>query len=434
MTPAVPPDRHGEDRANGPRDEPAGGAGLSGSSSSGSSSSGSPIDERALVDLLATLNPATGPTAGERDRMRARVLAGIADDEVGVRTGDRPVRAARPVAAPDTRGPQGRRGPGDRPMSGRSAPTRPGGPASDRPGGGARARFAVAAVAVLALVFSLAGMSLLLARDAIPGEALYGLKRTAEAATLGLTFGDESRALKHLELATARISEIETLAARHPDPTSAPISGYLAALGDFDSDATAGSRQLIALATRDDGRLLSALRGWAEQQSDRLRTVTPQLPLDSAERANASVSLLNRIAARSAALFARMPCYQITSGLADDIGSLPATSVCDVPAPGSTGAAASGDPRATTSAPPGDGSGVAPTGASTPATTGQPPPPGISVTVPPILGGPTTGPTSPGTGVPPSTEAPAVTVPLPLPVIEVPPLLPGLPGIVIGGG
>ncbi|MBW3653137.1 MAG: cobalamin biosynthesis protein [Actinobacteria bacterium] len=60
-----------------------------------------------------------------------------------------------------------------------------------------------AAVAVLALVGSLAGMSLLLARDALPGDALYGFKRTAEAASLGLTFGDESKALKHLEVPTA---------------------------------------------------------------------------------------------------------------------------------------------------------------------------------------------------------------------------------------
>jgi hypothetical protein len=422
MTPAGPPDRHGEGRANGLSQEPAG-------------FSGSSIDERTLVDLLVRLNPATGPTTAERDRMRARVLAGIAVEQVPVRTVDRPVRSARVLAPPDNRGPRGRRRPGARPLSDRSDTTRPGDPPPGRPGGGARARFAVAAVAVLALVFSLAGMSLLLARDAIPGEALYGLKRTAEAASLGLTFGDESKALKHLELATARISEIETLAARYQDPSSAPIGGYLAALGDFDRDATAGSRQLIALATRDDGRMLAALRGWAEQQTGRLDTVSPQLPLDSAERANASISLLNRIAARSAALFARMPCYQITSGLADDVGSLPATSACDVPPPGSPDAGSS-DPRATASVPPGGRSGVQPTGALPPGATdpsGQPLPPGTSVTVPPILGGPTTNPTSPG-DVPPSTGAPTITVPLPLPVIELPPLLPGLPGIVIGGG
>ena len=37
------------------------------------------------------------------------------------------------------------------------------------------------------------GMSLLLSRDALPGDALYGIKRTAESASLGLTFGDESQ-------------------------------------------------------------------------------------------------------------------------------------------------------------------------------------------------------------------------------------------------
>jgi hypothetical protein len=194
---------------------------------------------------------------------------------------------------------------------------------------GARGRFAVAAVAVLALVGSLAGMSLLLARDALPGDALYGVKRTAEAAELGLTFGDEGKALKHLEFASARVSEIETLARRYTDRDSAPVGGYLTALTDFDKDAAAGSRQLIALATTSDGRQLDSLSAWAEQQSSRLTAVSPQLPSAARNRGTASLELLGKIATRASALYKRMDCYQITSGSADDVGALPASGACD---------------------------------------------------------------------------------------------------------
>jgi hypothetical protein len=290
-------------------------------------------------------------------------------------------------------------------------------------------------VALLALVFSLAGMSLLLARDALPGDALYGIKRTAEAASLGLTFGDESKALKHLEFASARVTEIETLAQRYPNPSDSPTGGYLTALSDFDNDASAGSRQLIALATRNDGRQLEALRAWAKQQAQRLDAVEGRLPGAARNRQAASLTLLDKIATRSDELLQRMQCYQITTGSSDDVGALPATGACErVPganapvAPGSGGARtpSAGVPGLTTVPAPG----------LPPA---APPPPGQ--VQPPITGLPTvppgaTQPSRPGApppSSPPAGSPPALVIPLPLPSVELPPLLPGLPGVRIGG-
>lgn len=293
---------------------------------------------------------------------------------------------------------------------------------------GARARFAIAAVAVLALVGSLAGMSLLLSRDALPGDALYGFKRTAEAASLGLTFGDESKALKHLDFASARISEIETLTRRYPDPADAPTGAYLTALTDFDNDAAAGSRQLIALATRSDGSQLELLGTWARQHQARLIEVV--LPPAVRARESASVELLGLIAGRARALLDRMDCYQITSGSFDEVGALPATGRCErvdgsapvpnVPAPGT--------PAPTPT--PGAASPSAPPEGGQPAPTEQDPPllplPGVESVLPGT--GERSGVTSPTV----STEPPTVELPLPLPGVEVPPLLPGLPGVSIG--
>jgi hypothetical protein len=296
---------------------------------------------------------------------------------------------------------------------------------------GARGRFAVAAVAVLALVGSLVGMSVLLSRDALPGDALYGMKRTAEAAELGLTFGDEGKALKHLEFASARVSEIETLARRYPDRDSAPVGGYLTALTDFDNDAAAGSRQLIAVATASDGRQLEALTDWAKQQSSRFTAVSPQLPGAARTRESASLALLDKISTRAAALTERLDCYQITSGSSDDAGALPASGACEQPS-GSRpdpGAPGSGDPRASVQPTEPPSGGTQQPGRGHPTGNRLPPLPPVGSTVPPASQTP-----SPdgAPSQPPASGGGSIDLPLPLPGVTVPPLLPGLPGITIG--
>ncbi|GLW95694.1 DUF5667 domain-containing protein [Actinokineospora globicatena] len=396
-------------------------------------------DDHAIVELLAALARDTAPDDDARSRMRARITASLVADPIH----PEPRAEQRPDQVPPSPTPRraGAVGPGRPPRSGRaprgrrdpdSAPaTRP----SPTPRGSARARFTVAAVAALALVFSLAGMSLLLARDALPGDALYGVKRTGEAAALGLTFGQEEKAFKHLEFATARISEIETLALRQADRDGAPTAGYLDALGDFDNDATAGSRGLTSVAASGDGSQLATLRTWADQQGARLAALRPKLPQATDSRLSASLALLDQVEGRAAALLARVPCYQVTSGDLDEIGALPATAVCEVrpdaprvlttPPSSQAGTSPDGQPGASTTAQP-----TAPPPGGQPVTTtpGAPrtttPPP--LVDLPPIIGSP-----SPTSGT--STPAPGVSVPLPLPLptIELPPLL-GIGPIRIG--
>jgi uncharacterized protein DUF5667 len=396
--------------------------------------------DRTIVSALTGLAPLTAPTAAERERIRERILAGLPELSAGATPGptrrgttttSRTRATALGRAARARRGP---RGPRNRPDS-RDQSER-----SDRPArqparavSGARARFAVAAVAVLTLIGSLAGMSLLLARDALPGDALYGVKRTGEAAELGLTFGDEDKALKHLEFASARVSEIETLARRYPNPSSAPVGGYLTALTDFDNDAAAGSRQLIAVATRSDGRQLDALGSWARQQDSRLTAVSAQLPASARSRESASLALLDAIGDRAEALSARMDCYQITSGSADGVGALPATGACDKAsgarpnpnAPGGASTQSSVRPGAPTSG--GQGAQRPKPGAGHDQL--PPLPPGAHTVEP--RPGQQPAPDSTGTN-PPASDSSSINVPLPLPGVTLPPLLPGLPGISIG--
>ncbi|XVS64093.1 DUF5667 domain-containing protein [Actinosynnema sp. CA-299493] len=327
-------------------------------------------EELAVVALLREAAVTVGPDEAAKARMRARVLGAAEAPPTKL---DRPVRERRT---------------------------------------GARGRLAVALAAALCLLFSLAGMSLLLSRDALPGDALYGVKRTAESASLGLTFGEESKGYKRLEFAAARVAEIETLVDRYRESGGGPLGGYLTALTDFDADAAAGSRVLTALGSSADRRVLEGLRDWADSQATRLTGLRASLPAEAADRAGTSLDLLDRIADRASALHARADCAAVTSGQVDQVGPVPAEDEC---------AARPVDPGV----PPSDSPSAPPTTTSTAA---------VAPTTPGYAPGGTSTPGGgvPGTTAPPAPPAPTTTTPgplLPLPTLTLPSLpLPGLGG------
>ncbi|MFJ6670909.1 DUF5667 domain-containing protein [Actinosynnema sp. NPDC091369] len=326
-------------------------------------------DELAVVALLRKAAVTAGPDDEARARMRARVLGAAEPPPTKL---DQPVRERRT---------------------------------------GARGRLAVALAAALCLLFSLAGMSLLLSRDALPGDALYGVKRTAESASLGLTFGEESRGNKRLEFAAARLSEIETLVDRYRDDSGGgPLGGYLTALTDFDADAAAGSRVLTALGSNSDQRALEDLRDWATAQATRLTDLRPSLPVQAADRAGTSLDLLTRITDRASALHARVDCASVTSGQVDQVGPVPAQDEC-APPPVDPGTSTGDVPSATATSTP-----VAPTTAGNA--------PGATTTP----GGGV--PSAPTPSAPPAPTTTTPTGPLPpLPTLTLPSLpLPGLGG------
>ncbi|MBA2472702.1 MAG: hypothetical protein H0V41_10855 [Pseudonocardiales bacterium] len=254
-----------------------------------------------VVAALRQAGATVGPTTAERDRMRERVLAEFSSV---VHEGNSPVLPLR-VARRRRWLPDETRG-----------------------------RVVVAAAAALCLTMSLSGMSVLLSRDAVPGDALYTFKRTAESAELGLTFGDQPKALKHLEFAGDRVNEIEIMAnqADSAGTWSAGQGKFVRALDDFDSDATAGARLLTGLALHGQPSSLLALRTWAEQQKTRLAVVRAALPTPISSRLDSTLALLDRVVARASGLSNRSNCVTITSGVRDELGLLPAKDACK-PAP-----------------------------------------------------------------------------------------------------
>jgi hypothetical protein len=372
--------------------------------------------EFAVLLRLNRTAEATAPDAAARDRMRAAVLAGLPEilaDQAATATSTTlsTPSATAPAAAP--------------------APA----PARTRRSTGTRGRLAIAVGAAFCLVLALCGMTMLLSNNALPGDPLYGLRRTVESAAMSLTFGDESKGFKHLSFAADRIDDIDSLAARYPDLSDSPAGDYLTAFADFDSDASAGSVDLTGYASGNGPDVLNQLSGWAKQQAGRITAVGPKLPPQARAAGTSSRTLLTRIEARASALLARTSCYTVTSGGSDDIGVLPATGPCDHapsdvtsapnPAPSSADVPVSQVPPAPvpSSANPSAGTNLVP---------GQPtaavPPTSIPALPPPV-----TPPTDPGVPTTPVLPGPpTITLPLPLPIGAIPPLLPGLPWLRVG--
>jgi hypothetical protein len=283
-----------------------------------------------------------------------------------------------------------------------------------------RPRTADLVAAALFLVLVLSGLTLVLSRNALPGDPLYGVKRAGESTALGLTFGDQAKARKHLEFATNRVTELGELAAQ-----GASEADYRTAYDDFAADLRAGVAQMATVATSDGSgtQALSDVRLWARNQAARLAADQPKLPADAVPVFGDVRDLLGKVQERTSGLVERMNCYQITTGTSDELGPLPATGECTQrPAPAAGGEPSAAVPEPSTAESP---SGV-PTGTQLPpsdaaSTPGIPVPTG-GVTPPPVYG-----------QDPTSTQQPPVTsTTQPPPLVSIPPLLPGLPPIVIG--
>lgn len=373
-----------------------------------------PVTE--LIPAVPTLSGATAAGATAAAESPTEEIA--AEESPAVRPGRRAGRhsVSRSVASRPGSAPGRSRRPGDRSLRRRTT-------------------LVSAAAVVMMIVLGTAGV--LGSRDALPGDALYGVKRAAESAGLALTFDDAARAHRHLELASLRLAEMEQLAARSPQ-SAVDAELFTAAIEEFDAATGQGSRMLLAAEDGGGVAVLDELRAWAVEQSARLSDLRSALPAPAVLGADGSLKLLDRLQGRTMALEDRSSCREMTSGAVDDLGPLPAEGTCAPrpvnPAGSETDAdATDGSADATTS--PDSSASDSTEGSATPTTT----PDGLSD--PQLL--PDLAPDgtrldgsqgeSPSTTADRSLGADRSGAPAPgLPPFTLPPLLPGLPPIVVG--
>lgn len=245
-----------------------------------------------LVDRPRRTDPAT-------DRELAR-LAGIAETlhRLSRVSGTRPrppFRTAlrrRLVASAAASGPR----PTHRPRTGgRGAAHR----APRHHGGHRRVTLAVGAF----LVATLAAVSTVSATGALPGDPFYGVKRAAQSSTLIAATSERARGHRQLDLAAARLAEVDELLERDSERAGTPIA---TALRDMDARTRAGNAALTRAYRRSlDIRPLNTLDAFARDQRAGLAAILATVPSPARSRARESLQLVERVGDRAVTLLAK---------------------------------------------------------------------------------------------------------------------------------
>ncbi len=184
-------------------------------------------------------------------------------------------------------------------------------------------RFAPRRVALvsgtLAALVGLSGVGLA-STGANPGDALYGIKRSREAAQLALAQSDVSRGELHLQFAKTRLKEAEKI---HDD------RGELArALDDMDADTRSGMLELSGAAVqRRSTAPLETVDSFTASQRHGLASLINRLRVDSRQRALDSLGVIEQVDSRANALRPSLLCTADYSGTgrSDELGPVPRT-------------------------------------------------------------------------------------------------------------
>ncbi|TNH24376.1 hypothetical protein FHG89_25145, partial [Micromonospora orduensis] len=170
----------------------------------------------------------------------------------------------------------------------------------------ARARAAIL-VGVAAGAIAVSGISAA-SEDAVPGDALYGMKRSTERAQLALASSDISRGQLFLDFARTRLGEAAKLRGDR--------IGYRTILDDMDADTRQGVRLLTSAAVqRAEPGSLDTVNTFVTGQRRAVTNLLDGANRADRERTRQSLALLDSIRERSNALRASIAC-----GLPSDFG------------------------------------------------------------------------------------------------------------------
>lgn len=140
---------------------------------------------------------------------------------------------------------------------------------------GTRERRFVAAASVAVLLGGSASMAAA-AQDALPGEALYPIKRGLEQAGTSLSLSEQAKGSRILDQAADRLAEVSRLAA---EPGPALEDQVAETLGDFTGQSREGAALLFASYEQTgDPADVTEVRDFAAESLGALATLAPQLP------------------------------------------------------------------------------------------------------------------------------------------------------------
>ncbi|MGC4769395.1 DUF5667 domain-containing protein [Micromonospora sp. DT44] len=180
----------------------------------------------------------------------------------------------------------------------------------------ARARGAIL-VGIAAGAIAVSGISAA-SENAVPGDALYGMKRSTERAQLALASSDISRGQLFLDFARTRLGEAAELRGDR--------IGYSAVLDDMDADTRQGIRLLTAAAVqRAEPASLDAVNTFVASQRRAVNNLLDGAGRADRERTRRSLALLDSIRERSDAVRAAIACGLPAPTGSDTLGPTPST-------------------------------------------------------------------------------------------------------------
>jgi hypothetical protein len=253
----------------------------------------------AVSNRLAAIDVGVRADPEFRDGLRAMLMATIERDGIGATALD----DSETVVMPTTR---------HRPAgAARTNPWAQGGRMSLR---SRRARGAVV-VGLAVGTLTVSGMSAA-SGDAVPGDALYGMKRSTERAQLALASSQTGRGELYLDFAKTRMNE--AAAVRNGAP------GLSGVLDDMDGETRQGVRLLATAAVdRRDPAALDVIEAFAGGQRRTLNDMLTTLTGDARIRTLTSLALLDQISHRVSGLHATLRCPTATIARTDDLGPAP---------------------------------------------------------------------------------------------------------------
>jgi uncharacterized protein DUF5667 len=218
--------------------------------------------------------------------------------------------------------------------------------------------------------------------DAMPGNPLYGVKRSQENAQLVLAGSPVAKGNVYLELARIRLGEAEGV---HNNSRL-----LLGALHDMDAETQSGSSLLLTYAlSHRDTRTLDSVDAFVEVQNRHLQTLLNEIG-GGANRHDVLESrfVLTHVQQRVTDVRASLACHSTAVSRTDHYGPVPKVTSCDESTPVHTPGGTHGPSTGPTSAPSsghaaGGHSSPAPAGAGVDATAGANVGADTAVTAPP---------------------------------------------------
>jgi hypothetical protein len=272
---------------------------------------------RELVGVLAGLEVTPAPRPEFRAELRAQLVA-VAPRLVAEGESGAPPSAESRVAAAEKAAQQAA--------------------AADRP----RRRIKilkplVAAACVLTAFVLLLGGAVLISRNALPGDALYGIKRASEDTEYSLTGGSVAKGKLKLEFAARRIGEVAALLPRASalaGGTGAVADGAINpgtaglvrdTLGSADSDIRTAAQLLGGAAVRNnDPGPLEAITAWTPGQLIAMQKIVNRIPAGGLRRSPvATLALVRKAQQRAEQLLPQLGCSCLSTMTPDDLGPMP---------------------------------------------------------------------------------------------------------------